>query len=332
MESVKDPLDQYVSLYQRLSKRARWDMSSAQQRIVSMILATVPIDDPLGSLEEAAVELRRRAGWFGPLSSPIRYSVAAMLIRRKLPPGQVHDRVIAILPNFKGRRLPWGGHGRTLAAVLLALRSFENKSRSTSTPVYDRMERIYRLWKEDHPAITGDDDFPMLALHALRDEPPGALSERLEKIYQELKAGGIPKGNALQLSSQILGVLPWQAGEAAGRFQAIRDSFVRHGEKISRSRFDEVALLSLAPGAPDSIVEQVLNDRERLRAMKPRVSKSVAFNLAAGLVLTRCDALTPKQAKLADLPEISALGQVRAVLEAQQAAMAAVIVSSTSTS
>ena len=328
MDAVTDPLEQYVSLYQRLSKRARWDMSAAQQRIVSMILATVPIDDPLGTLEEAASELRRRAGWFGPLSSPIRYSVAAMLIRRKLPPGQVHDRVLSILPNLKGRRLPWGGHGRTLAGVLLSLRSFEDKSRSTSTVVFDRMERIYRLWKEDHPAITGDDDLPMLALHALRDEPPGALSERLEKIYRELNAGGVPKGNALQLSSQILGVLPWGAGEAAGRFQALRDSFLRHGEKISRSRLDEVALLSLAPGAPDDIVDQVVTDQRKLRERKPRVSKAVAFNLAAGLVLTRCDAATPEQARKADLPEISALGQVRAVLEAQQAAMAAVVASS----
>ena len=318
----RDPLELYLGLYERIARRSRWKLSAPGQRIVAMVLATVPLDDPFGAVEGAAGILRKKAGWFGPLSSPLRYSVAAMLIRRGLPPGRVHDRTMSTLKRFKGRGLPWGGTGRVLAAVLLALRAGDNQ---VPEEVLDRMGRIHRLWKADHPVITGDDDFPMLALHALGDEPPGALSDRIEAIYRELYQGGFPRGNALQLSSQILGVLPWSAWEAAGRFHAIRDSFRHAGEKIGRTRFDEVALLSLAPGSPNSIVEQVLRDRDRLREYKPRPTKEVAFSLAAGISLARIGESDPG-VHGSDLPEISALGQVRAVLEAQQAAMSAAIV------
>mgnify|MGYP002639900333 CR=1 FL=1 len=325
-----DPLDLYLDLFERISRRSRWKLNVQGQRIIAMVLATVPLDDPMGTVEEAAAVLRKKAGWFGPLRSPVRYSVAAMLIRRGLPPGRVHDQVISILKRFKGRGLPWGGPGRVLAAVLLALRAGESE---LPEEVLERMGRIHRLWKADHPVITGDDDFPMLALHALGDESPGALSDRIEATYRELHHGGFPRGNALQLSTQILGVLPWSAGEAAGRFHAVRNSFRRFDEKIGRSRFDEVALLSLAPGSPDEIVEQVLTDRDKLRARKPRPSKEVSFSLASGLLLSRMDSTAAAgklagEAESADLPEIAALSQVRAVLEAQQAAMSAALLGS----
>ena len=319
-------MELYLELFERLSRRARWKITRDQQCVIASILATVPLDDPFGTLEEAASVLRNRSGWFGPLTSPVRWVVAAMLLRRGLPPGRVHERVVGHLAALKKRGLPWGGTGRTLAAVLLALASDPDDA----TETHDRIERIHRLWKADHPHITGDDDLPMGALHAMRDEAPGALSDRIEDIYRELHRGGFPRGNALQLSTQILGVYPWSAGEAAGRFHAIRDAFVDRGEKIRRGRFDEVALLSLAPGIPFEIVESVLDDRDRLRSVKPRPWKEISFSIATGLHLARCEAVAGEG--LPSFQELSAIEQVRAALQAQQAALAGVFVSSVATS
>lgn len=318
-----DLIERYLSMFRKIEKSGRWKISGVQRRTVALILATVPLDDPYEALESAAAELRRRSGWFGPLSSPIRYSVAAMVIRRGLPPGRVHDRTERALDAMKGRGLPWAGPTRVLAAVLLAM---HDEGTRIPAAVFERMAAIHRLWKKDHPWITGGDDYPMLALHAMGDASAEALSARIEETYQELRTAGLPRGNALQLTTQILAVLPWSAGEAAGRFISLLDAFEARGERMRRSRYDECALLSLVPEAPDRLVDDVLDDRDRLRCAKPRPSHEVAFGIATGLRLARLEGNSGEWHGVGDL---AAVRQVQVVVEAQQAAMAAAIAGAT---
>lgn len=316
---MTDPLAAYLDLFTRLEKRARWKIAGPWRRVVAMVLATTPLRDPFDSLEGAAAVLRKRSGWFGPLSSPLRYCVAAMVLRRGLDPEGVHTGVVEALSRLEGRKLPWKGMGRTLAAVLIALRHPDGRSPER---VFERAERIHRLWKADHPWLTGDDDLPLLAFHSLGDEGPEALSNRIEGIYQALREGGLPRGNPLQLASQLLGVLPWSPREAAGRFAAIRRELEAHGVKVGRTLFDEVALLSLLPAEPGALVRHLLADQDRLLESRPRPEKELALGLATGIALARREMAA---AARFELPELSALGHANALHEAEQAATMAVM-------
>ncbi len=325
VDSQQDLLGRHLYLYRQLEKSGRWKLSAPLRRLVSLTLAATVLEEPSESLERAATILRKKSGWFGPLSSPLRYVVAALILRRGLDPGEIHDRVVSILADFKREKLRWGGCGRILAAVHLALRIAPDE---VPVSVYRRMKQMRTLWKADHPLITGDDDFPMLAFHSLTGEPIDQISNRLEETYQELRRARLPRGNQLQLTTQILGVFPWSPSAAAGRFLAVREAFEVHSEKIKAQRFDEVALLALASAPPDQLVSEVLQNRDRLRSERPRPGKELAFSIAAGLLLARLaeEGALQQQPSREAILEMAPLNQIQQILAAQQAAMSAAMV------
>lgn len=319
-------IENYLTTFEELRRRKRWSTDTTILRYAALSLATAEIADPAGELERVAEELRRRADWFGPLRSPVRYAVAAMLIRRGVPAGRTHDAVRRTRETFRAVKLRRAGVQEVLAAFMLVL---NNDGRPAARVTALRMKQILERWNRDHPWLTGHDDYPMAALHATRDEGVEAFGTRVESIYQRLREAKFSRGNQLQLASHILSIADWSGAEAARRATALRDAFVSRKQRIGTDQYDEVALLCLTPGGPAQIAQNVLAYRDRLREVKPRPQKSVAFSLAAGVVLgesaDRADGLT-------DSRDLATLKAVQAILDAQAAAMAAVVATTAATS
>ena len=314
-----ETVERYLRVFEDLKRKKRWSTDTNVLRFAALTLAASEIDDPGGKLETAADELRRRSGAFGKLNSPIRYVVAAMILRKGLRPGAVYDRVGEVQGEFRERKYRRGGAAEVLAALLLVL---QNGGRRPRKIALDRVGAILERWKRDHRFLTGADDYPMAALHASRDEDVESVGVRVEGIYRSLRRKKLSMGNALQLSSHILALGTWDEEGAARRFTAIRDAFKTRKRRIWESQYDEVALLSLTEGAPVAIARRVLSDVEKLRSMKPRPQPSIAFSLAAGIALSREVA---RHGKVAVSPGAAALTAAKAMLDAQAAAMAAVM-------
>ena len=318
MSATADPVARYLETFERLRARKRWSTETATFRFVALALGAAAAAVDYDRLEEAAAGLRKRARWTSPLTSEIRYVVAAMILRRGLDPADVHARVFEARDAFKARRIPSRGTGPTLAALLLALRS---EARPVPARHVERLASIYRRWRKDHFWLTSAADLPAAALHAGRDEAVEVVTADVERAYERLREAGFRRGNALQLVSHLLAVDPRGTDTAVQRFSLVAKRLKEARERVSTGRYDEVALLALTQESPGRVVDRVLGYRDRLRAAKPRPSKDLALSLAAGIELAEDSA----RASHDSAGDLAALQAIRDILDAQQAATIAAI-------
>jgi hypothetical protein len=306
----------YLRVFDDLRSRKRWGTDVSTLRFVALTLASASPDDVV-RLEGVAEALKQRAGRGSPLRSSIRYMVAAMILRRGLSPDRVHQQIVKTREAFRQRRMRRGGLNEILAALLLVL-----KQDGGAVPGWriDKLQAIVKNWKQDHPWLTGADDYPMAALHATRENSVEEIALQVEQTYQALRDVGCSRGNQLQLASHLLTIAPASPREAARRFDYLVKAFRKRKWKIYSSRYDEVAVLALCSAQPAVVVRRVLDTQERLRTEKPRPSRDIAFSLAAGIVLSE-DAV--KQEAMAETRDVTAARMAQAVIEAQQAAMVA---------
>lgn len=307
--------DRYLEVFESLRRSKRWGTDVNILRFAALGLASMDVAhlrDPGGQLEAVADELKRRSGLFSPVRSVVRYVLAAMILRRGLKPADVLRWTAAAKVGLKERGVKRSSMHLTLAAFLMAVRQGGTVPRER----FDRMREILARWREDHPFLTGADDYAMAALHAWRDESPDEIGHRVERVYKALHRAGLRRGNALQLASHVVCLSDRSAAECARRFEAVRSAFRSRGERIGTRRYDEVALLSLAGDAPGKIATRVLGFRDRLREARPRPSSEIAFGIACGLVLAG-------QAEAGTTGDAAALAAAQAILEAQTAVIAA---------
>ena len=316
MSTSDDPVATYLQTFEALRARKRWSTQSVTFRFVALSLGAAASTIGYDRLEEAATDLRKRARWSSPLKSEIRYVVAAMVLRRGLDPARIHECVFATRDAFKTHKVPSRGTGPTLAALLMALHG-------EGAPVPDgdleRLAVIYRRWRTEHRWLTNAGDLPAAALHASRDVPVDVLASDIERAYARLHDARFARGQQLQLVSQLLAVDPRGTDAGVDRFRDVAERLKSREERVGPSRYDEVALLALTQSPAADVVDRVLDNRDRLRKAKSRPDKSVAFTLAAGIELSA----DTERAGERSAGDLAALESIRAILDAQQAAMIA---------
>lgn len=317
----------YAADFEALKQRHRWT-NVTFLKLAAMSLATAEVKDGVDTVDAVAAELNEHASWTGPLGTPVRFVLAAMLVRRGLEPGPVSAAVEETQAAFAERKMSRGGAYPYLAAFLMVL---EGDGAAPDAGAVARMAAILDHWKEAHPWLTGRDDYPMAALHALRQEDPIELSHRLEMTYSELHGRGFTRGNQLQLAAQVLAVGHLDGPGAAARFAAVAAALEARGEKVGASRYDEVALLSVLEGSPEALADEVLRLRDMLvEAEGGSWFKRVFAGLSADLALSMAVSLLLARAPAAEsgLADQAAVALTQAALEAQQAAMVAVMAGS----
>jgi len=313
----------YMELFEVLRRRLRWKAGTDVLRIAALSLAAAPHDDPVERLTEAVNRLRKAAPWTSPLRSSIVYAIAAMLLRRDLEPEAVVRGVEQVRKGFRARKFRRGGNHEVLAALILVLLS---DGREISGQALNRVGAILKRWKADHPLITGYDDYPMAALHALSETPVDQLGRDVELIYRELHRLGYARGNRLQLASHLLAMAPLHPRDAAMRFRQMVEALERVGIKVAASRYDETALLVLSGEDPGSAAREAVTIQDELRATRAKPARSMAFSLAVGLLLWDVSERKGTGGRGRDAAAVRA---VQALLEIQQAAAMAAIAAST---
>lgn len=309
-------VQRFLETFETVRRSKRWGTHDTVLRFAALALASTGEQGIAAKLEPCAERLRRRAGWFSPLRSPVRYAVAALIVANGLRPESVHDSVREAREEMRRRRVPRGSTAEVMAAFLLAV---DASGTRVSPEILDRFERIYRGWKDDHRFLTGADDYPMAALHATRNEEVGALVERVEAIYRGLNDAGFSSGNALQLASHLSSVSPHPADELVARFVDVAERFRQRGVRPRQDRYDEIALTSLLVADPASAVHRVLTLQSELRASKPRPSASLALTLAVGLALSE----QREKLRFDELDDVPSVQAAQAAIAAQSAAVVA---------
>ena len=316
MTTEADPVASYLATLEHLKSRKRWSTSLPTVRYAALALGPGGEGVDLDRLERATDTLREGAGWTSPFRSEVRHVIAAMILREGLDPAGVRDRVLETRAAFRGHGIPRRMPGSAFAALVLAMRA-------AGGPVPDRqlerLARIYRHWRSAHFWLTGADDLPAAAVHAAGDREVDMLAADVERAYARLVEAGFRRGGALQLVSHLVAADSRGVETGVERFRRIAERMQRSDRKVRAGRYDEVALLALTEEDPATLVERVLEHRERLRAARPRPGKDLAFSLAAGI------ALAADQAHAAErgAGDLAALHSLQAILNARHAAVAA---------
>ncbi len=311
----------YLDLFETLRRQYRWKANTDVLRFTALTLATVDVADPVTRLVETTTTLQESTKWSSPLRSPIRYSIAAMIVRRDLDPSKVIERIEEVRAEFRARKVKRGGTQELLAALILALNA---GGRPVREQAIQRVKDILDRWKQDHRWLTGWDDYPMAALHASRDMPIEQIGRHVEEIYQGLRKRKYSLGNQLQLSSHLLAISMKAPLDSVMKFTVVADALRGQKVRIGPAQYDEVALLTLTERDPGTLAREVVAVRDELMTAKPKPIKSIALSLSAGLILSEVAREDPALQEESDLATVKA---AQAILEAQQAAMVAVIAS-----
>ena len=139
-------------------------------------------------------------------------------------------------------------------------------------------------------------------------------------IYQALDDQGLSKGNPLQTAANILYLAKLQPRDAARRYRKLADGFRKSGVSIWQSDYDELAILTFLDHPAKRVIDHVLENREAMKALRPKPDRSLTFNLAASvtfLELVRLD----RNSKV--ITDVKTLLDMQAMINAQQAAAAA---------
>ncbi len=80
----QDPLSRFVAIYDALNAERGWWSDASCLRFSALTAITCPGTAPAVAMaiRGAAEEIHKKSGWFGPLSSNLRFVVSAMLVHQ----------------------------------------------------------------------------------------------------------------------------------------------------------------------------------------------------------------------------------------------------------
>ena len=86
LDLVTDPLDRFCDLYAALNADRGWFGDPSSLRFAAMTAVSCPgsPDEVASAIRGMADEIKEHSGWFGELTSSLRFIVSAILVRLKL--------------------------------------------------------------------------------------------------------------------------------------------------------------------------------------------------------------------------------------------------------
>ncbi|MDA1266429.1 MAG: DUF4003 family protein [Planctomycetota bacterium] len=317
-----DPTGRLLQLTSAIAEHKSWLQSWSILRYAALGLITCEGEpkELVEELFELAVEVKAKQGFFSGLRSDVRYCLVATLMRHGSTFEQFREVFTTTREWFRAAKLPRGETQEAMACLIL----MEAAEDDTPTRAQvDRVAEVFAGMRSHHRILTGSDDYPSAALLATTDAPVDDLIERVEAFYAGLRDLKFGRSNQLQLASHMLAFAPANDEEVLVRFRRLYSAFQERGLLMNRGDYDEVAILSFLPQAADTVVSQVLDDREVLReGMQPRPSKQEGFTFGASTAFLSL--ATNQEADGTTLDALQ-MAQVISLLAAQQAAVMAAV-------
>lgn len=274
-------LPRFGHLFRALEARRGFfqDQRALQFAAVPLVSSRGDPEEVADALYQIAGAIDEAAGWFGALNSPVRFIIAAILYRDRIPVREFVQQVNRGNELFDRAGLKSGTVYTATAQLILRMLHPDDRIEAGRV---GRLEEIHAMMSDYHWWLTGEDDYPACALLAYDDEPVESMGEQIEWVYGRLDELGYGTGNAQQLTSHILYLAPQPLREAVTRFTHLCRAFHEAGIDTSAGRYDDMAMLTFLPQPHDHIAEVVLAHRENLQGMQTPPSSQILFNIACG--------------------------------------------------
>jgi len=327
-EFITAPLDRFCELYEVLNADRGWFGDASSLRFAAMTAVSCPgsPDEVASAIRRMAEEIKQLSGWFGELTSSLRFIIAAILVLNRDDASEFLAEVKRTRELFRHASLRRGGIYETMAILVLRL---QNDLQPISPASVARFQTIYEEMKRHHWWLTGPDDFPACAILVGQDAAPAEIGMKIEEIYQSLNESGFSTGDPLQTAANLLYLSRLDPVTAANRYFELANGFREKGVSIWQSDYDELAILTFLDHPASRIVDCVLEDRRIMERLSPKPDRSLTFNLAASITFRE---LVQVDDNLEAINDAKALMDMQSIINAQQAAAAAAASSAATTS
>ena len=227
-----------------------------------------------------ADHLLAHAAWYKPLASPLRFVIAALLLRH-------HARLNDFLAEYHrvGEMLDKVGlrHGGRYEPLTVLILMLSPGHSAFSMLEAERLKVLYGHLKRFHWWITGRDDLPAVAALAQIPGHPEVIAAETEAIYQRLCDAGCMKGDHLQTAAHLLPLTGLRPDDAANRWLALMRPMEGATMGLKPVHYDAVAVLSLLEQPAQTVVDRVFAVKREIDLAMPDLAGDSSLTLAADL-------------------------------------------------
>jgi len=327
IDSIEDKIMRYLSIYQDLYEKLKWQ---AQTQILMMVPLTYILNDKAFNLEEfvqLSDYIKEKTDFFSPLHSYQRFSTAALLIAKYDNPREKFQQLIEYQEKLKSQGFK---NGPYLSISALALMTTDDKTEDLECRIEKSME-IYKGMKNNHFFLTSHSDYPISILLSQNKGLVEDLMEEIEYYYNKLSEDQFKKGNDLQFLSHILMLAKIENKDfIIDRCREVYSNLVDEDLKIRRLHYPQIGLMSIIDSnLKDEIVYikeivDVLNKEKGFKWTKD-------INLIVAIVIVISDIMKYMNNDITII-ETGITTSIETIIEAQNAALIAVIASTSAAS
>src|SRR5699024_1493765 len=229
----------YNAIFTQMHKRFKWTNKTVFMAAAAIYtMKSKPFE--LETFNRTAESIKEQAGWFSPMKSHPRFTVAAILDVNLDDPVQHVPQIFTIYDDLINQ-FKRGNFTYIVATIILT--SNEDVERGE---LIRKAKMIYDDMKKEHPFLTGQSDYPLAVLLAYENQDD--MRERMEYFYDRLNEYQFNKGNNLQFLSHILSLAHTENdNELINRVIQIYDDFKRVGLKQKSSYYPIMGMLALLP-------------------------------------------------------------------------------------
>ena len=215
----------------------------------------------------------------------------------------------------------WSSEYLVLTAAIMAEMVSEDKAMQMTK----KARNIYNKMKKDHPFLTAGEDNVYAVLMAISEKSDEILMEEMEVCYKKLKER-FSASNQVQTLSHVLSIADGSAEEKCNKvvslYDALRDAQVNYG------KYHELVVLASLAMLP---VEQsvLVDDIREVDAFLAQQKGYGFFSLDKKTRLMHAAMIVSCDYTKNDMTDVAIMTGALAVIAAQEAAMCAVIASST---
>ena len=277
------------------------------------------------TLKACKEQLKEKTGIFSNFRQTVEAPFVSMMATAQYPAEKL-DKSLKYYEALKQQF--WGSEYLVLAASILAddVAEWDVEKKAA------RAKNIYKLMKEEHPFLTGEDDYVSAVMLAMSDKADDkALIQEAEKAYQILKQT-FSSGNDVQAASFVL-VLALADGDIEEKcrkmvelYESLKNAGVKYGKYYELAT---LAALSILPMSVEQMVEDMVAVDSFLAERKPY---SGIFGMDKKTRLMHAAMIVSSEYSKSEDTNVAAMVGTLAMIAAQQAAMCAVICASAAAS
>lgn len=316
-QRLEHKMERYIEIVSQLKRKLKWSVSNNQTYM--MIASMYVVNEKEFNMDrflDMSEYIKGEVGVFSTLKSQTRFTTAAMLDIHFDTPKEMFHKYLEVYEAFVDQRFQRGVF-TYIAAMVHFL-----KHKELNLPLVQRARSIYKGMRVEHPFLTTNTDYPLSVLLGEVEKEEDALINYVEAFYAHLDDNGFTKGNQLQFLSHIL-ALPSEESERAivERVQKVKSTFVDLRLKGKQAYYPEMGMLSLIENGETHVntIKQFSNqlDKRKLFKWYPDMNVKITTNILVSEITGNTN-----------VTETSLYTALEAIIQAQQAAMVAVLASS----